>query len=390
MGKSRVHFLEYSSGKTAYHTDHLGSSNVITDQDGNLQSRFEYLPYGKTSVDERPSNPESRTNDYRFTGKELDSTGLYYYGARYYDPELGRFITPDSFVQSPFDPQTLNRYTYCRNNPLIYIDPTGHIFGFIAAIIIGAILGGAMAAISGGDIGKGILFGAIGGALTAGISSAIFSQFSTLGGTLLGKASVYAVSAFATSATVGALQGVNGSDLWRSAAISAGVAFAATMVLGSITEAAKSQNAATSKIEAVESIAKEPNTGNVTTGLDAGGNEAGPLGKIQAGEAIAEKYALSPSGNTDNLNQQYKIVESSSVKIEKMVQAPLSDYLGGGPDLESNWVLSTQESVYRKIPTNWVFTGENVSVSVEPSKFYIFFWEWTRIEFREKLYGPPQ
>ena len=195
-----------SEQKTSYyHSDHLGSSNVITDQDGNLQSRFEYLPYGKTSVDERPSNPESRTNDYRFTGKELDTTGLYYYGARYYDPELGRFITPDSFVQNPFDPQTLNRYTYCRNNPLIYTDPSGNFFGLIIAAIIGAVLGGAMAAATGGDIGRGILFGALGGALTAGISSAIFSSVAV--NTLAGKAAVYAVSAFATSATIGAMRG---------------------------------------------------------------------------------------------------------------------------------------------------------------------------------------
>jgi RHS repeat-associated protein len=66
---------------------------------------------------------------HKFTGKRLDSsTGLYYYGARYYDPELGRFTQADTIVQAPSDPQTLNRYTYCRNNPLIYTDPTGHSF----------------------------------------------------------------------------------------------------------------------------------------------------------------------------------------------------------------------------------------------------------------------
>jgi RHS repeat-associated protein len=48
--------------------------------------------------------------------------------ARYYDPQEGRFITPDPVLQSPYDPQTLNRYAYCRNNPLIYTDPSGHSF----------------------------------------------------------------------------------------------------------------------------------------------------------------------------------------------------------------------------------------------------------------------
>jgi RHS repeat-associated protein len=64
--------------------------------------------------------------DKLFTGQRLDSTGLYYYGARYYDATIGRFISADSIVQSPTNPQTLNRYSYALNNPLKYVDPTGH------------------------------------------------------------------------------------------------------------------------------------------------------------------------------------------------------------------------------------------------------------------------
>jgi RHS repeat-associated protein len=56
----------------------------------------------------------------------LDTTGLYYYNARYYDPNIGRFISPDTIIPQPFNPQSLNRYSYCLNNPLKYIDPTGH------------------------------------------------------------------------------------------------------------------------------------------------------------------------------------------------------------------------------------------------------------------------
>jgi RHS repeat-associated protein len=64
--------------------------------------------------------------DKLFTGQRLDrDTGLYYYGARYYDQGLGRFISPDIVVQNPGNPQTLNRYSYCLNNPLKYADPTG-------------------------------------------------------------------------------------------------------------------------------------------------------------------------------------------------------------------------------------------------------------------------
>ena len=53
-------------------------------------------------------------------------SGLYNYDARLYDPVIGRFVTPDTIVPEPFNPQDLNRYSYVRNNPLKYTDPTGH------------------------------------------------------------------------------------------------------------------------------------------------------------------------------------------------------------------------------------------------------------------------
>ena len=125
------------------HTDHLGSINVITDLAGEKVSLTEYTPYGMTSKEENdPSYTEPRT-PYKFTGQEQDSSaGLYYYNARYYDPELGRFIQADSIVQAPYDPQTLNRYAYCRNNPVKFVDPSGH--GWFSAFLgfVGAIVGG--------------------------------------------------------------------------------------------------------------------------------------------------------------------------------------------------------------------------------------------------------
>jgi RHS repeat-associated protein len=67
----------------------------------------------------------------RFTGQRQESglggaEGLYYYGARWYDPTLGRFAQADSIVPGAFNPQSLNRYSYTLNNPLRYIDPSGH------------------------------------------------------------------------------------------------------------------------------------------------------------------------------------------------------------------------------------------------------------------------
>jgi len=109
--------MRTAAGVTYVHTDHLGSTSVTSGaQPGNTQ----YFPYGATR-----SGTVSTT--YRFTGQRLDdSTGLYYYGARYYDAALGRFIQPDTIVPNPGNPQDLNRYTYARNNPLRFVDPSGY------------------------------------------------------------------------------------------------------------------------------------------------------------------------------------------------------------------------------------------------------------------------
>ena len=109
------------SSTTYYHPDHLGGLNIATGGSGNVTETTFYYPYGETRV-----NTGSVDLHYKFTGKEIDrESGLYYYGARYYDPVIGRFISADSIVQSPGDPQTLNRYSYASNNPLANINPQG-------------------------------------------------------------------------------------------------------------------------------------------------------------------------------------------------------------------------------------------------------------------------
>ena len=188
-----------------YHGDHLGSSNLITNSDGNQISRYEYKPFGEvaTSIGDPGSSIK-----HLYTGKELDDTGLYYYGARYYDPLIGRFISPDSFVQAPSDPQSLNRYAYVRNNPLKYIDPTGH-FWFIA-VIVGAILGGVGAAINNQSIGQGMLMGALGG-LLVGAGAEIFGFWGGVGGGILGGSANSAVAG--GEIWIGALSGGIGAGL---------------------------------------------------------------------------------------------------------------------------------------------------------------------------------
>jgi RHS repeat-associated protein len=73
--------------------------------------------------------------DFGFAGQRYDSsTGLIYMGARYYDPYLGRFISPDTIVQQRNDPQSYNRYAYARNNPLLYTDESGHCWGIASGL----------------------------------------------------------------------------------------------------------------------------------------------------------------------------------------------------------------------------------------------------------------
>jgi RHS repeat-associated protein len=108
-----------------YHPDHLGSTNIVTDQNGNKKERNEFFPFGTYRVEEE-DDPNFPNVFYTYTGQEEDDELEFYnYKARLYDPVLGRFISPDPIDSDTEDPQTLNRYAYVRNNPTNRIDPTG-------------------------------------------------------------------------------------------------------------------------------------------------------------------------------------------------------------------------------------------------------------------------
>lgn len=104
-----------------YHPNNLGSVRLVTNNLASSAFVTNYKPFG-TSYG-TSGNPERFT----FTGKQNDvSTGLYYYGYRYYDPQVGRFLTPDNYPPELAQPQSLNQYTYVQNNPTINRDPDGH------------------------------------------------------------------------------------------------------------------------------------------------------------------------------------------------------------------------------------------------------------------------
>ena len=108
---------------TYFHNDALGSPVAATDESGNLKWREEYLPYG-----ERLLKQDNSANDTWFTGKQEDkATGLSYFGARWYDPVLGRFtgIDPVGFQEDNI--HSFNRYAYANNNPYKFVDPDGRV-----------------------------------------------------------------------------------------------------------------------------------------------------------------------------------------------------------------------------------------------------------------------
>jgi RHS repeat-associated protein len=111
---------------TYFHGDHLGSSVVLTAEAASpgLLRHVLYRPYG--GVVAETAGGSSQPPEVGFTGQRFEeAAGIYDYGARWYDPNLGRFLQPDRVVPEPFNPQSLNRYSYTLNDPVNRVDPTG-------------------------------------------------------------------------------------------------------------------------------------------------------------------------------------------------------------------------------------------------------------------------
>jgi len=112
-----------------YHTDHLQSTNYVTDARGRVTEHLEYFPFGEQWVEEQ-SGASSDTVPYRFTGHDWDSeTRLYYAGARYYDPRQGQWLGADPARRGGLagngHPNSFELYGYGHNNPLLLRDPDG-------------------------------------------------------------------------------------------------------------------------------------------------------------------------------------------------------------------------------------------------------------------------
>lgn len=113
---------DYTNKWYSYNYDKRGSVTAIIAPDGSLTTNYSYDSFGGTST----GNGSAFSNEVKFTGAIADSSGVYYMNARYYNPNTGRFLSQDSYKGNPYEPWTQHLYTYCGNNPVNMVDPTGH------------------------------------------------------------------------------------------------------------------------------------------------------------------------------------------------------------------------------------------------------------------------
>jgi RHS repeat-associated protein len=126
--------MKDGTGTYWYHHDHLGSVRLMTNAIGAQVATSDFLPFGELFA----SSGFTGNNPYDFAGHRTDSeSGLIYMNARYFDPAIGRFISPDRVVPDVLSPQSLNPYSYAYNNPISNTDPSGH--APVVAIVIPAL-----------------------------------------------------------------------------------------------------------------------------------------------------------------------------------------------------------------------------------------------------------
>ena len=225
--------------------DYLGSITHIINEDGTLKQELSYDAWGRLrnpdtqqvyAVGEEPELFLGRG----YTGHEyLPWFGLINMNARLYDPILGRFLSPDPYVQMPDGTQSYNRYSYCMNNPLVYVDKDGKFWH----IVIGAAIGGLFNWISHGCNfnAKGLGYFATGaavGALSAmggAWSAATFKAVGVAAGAGIGAVSggiIGGGSSFLLNGGNNLIGGNNFFDNWKSSLISGAITGAITGAIG--------------------------------------------------------------------------------------------------------------------------------------------------------------
>ena len=207
----------YNENRYYYQRNILGDITHIYSEDGVLVAKYVYDGYGRhkvlNSLNEEDTNLYSigNLNPFRYRGYYYDRVlGLYNLVSRYYDPQVCRFISPDTISildKTKLDINGLNLYMYCNDNPIMFVDPSGHsaLSAFVVALLIGTVIGsGIGAGVAGitayaeGERGWDLVFDIIGG----GIFGAAVGATAVLGGAA-GLASIgVTISGFTLTASV--------------------------------------------------------------------------------------------------------------------------------------------------------------------------------------------
>lgn len=228
------------------HEDHLGSTDVITGDAGQVIERMSFDAFGKRrGLSWQGSSTQQRfVTAMGFTGHEqLDHLGLIHMNGRVYDPAVGRFISADPFIQAPDNTQSHNRYSYVMNNPLSMTDPSGFFsFQEFGMTILQIGLAFAAAALSVLCLPCGMALAAFGAyALSGGdwnaalVAAASVGLFHGLGTTSIGQATYAAPMKFIArtviSGTIGGLASWAMGGTFRDGFLAAGAATLATPML---------------------------------------------------------------------------------------------------------------------------------------------------------------
>ncbi len=287
--------------------NHLGTACLELDDQARIISYEEYYPFGSTSYQAVRSRTETPKR-YRSTGKERDTeTGLYYHGARYYAPWVGRWISvdPAGLIDG------VNVYAYVRNNPVNFSDPTGHLTwgqwaGIAAAVVVGTVLTVATAGLAGPVVGTaaaaiigGIVGGAAGGAVAEVTEAAVDHRPITAAN--VGRAALIGGIAGGVFAGIG----VGASALARSAVGRAVASRVASSAVGQTTQQVARFVASRLAGSALGQAARRTATrlaqssvGRAVSGV--GGRAASVLRTIhevseRAGEAVSRRIAGTPA-----------------------------------------------------------------------------------------------
>ncbi|ASE62716.1 RHS repeat-associated core domain-containing protein [Chryseobacterium indologenes] len=344
--ESNILFVKnYTESNGSYkflHKDYLGSILAITDEAGNkLEQRhfdawgnFTHLQIGNGPIETDVNKIKEIVNtgglllERGYTSHEhFMEVGIIHMNGRLYDPLLRRFLNADENIQDPYNTQNYNKYGYVMNNPLMFNDPSGEIFGLVpllSAVIIGAFIGTVAYIVSSLITGQSItllgifkstIFGAISGAVTFGIGS-IFSvvkegvQVATALADSLGKVGTVFVQAAAHGIAQGTLSLMQGGS-FHQALISGALGSLGASAFGAVAKSAANS--------LVGKIAFGAMAGGIGSEL-AGGNfwQGAVIGGIVAGLNHGLHEMDGPGDDKPKKSSNYKIPRTTvSFKVEQ-------------------------------------------------------------------------